>query len=97
MNEKNETGELTKEKKWRGYEIGFRYIAEKKYWNTNNFAIAVVARVTAGIDWAAYIAATEYDKPEKFTVHFAADHGAKLAEEDARHFFPELKDLRYRH
>ena len=73
-------------------------IIEGRYWNANGVAIAIVAVVTEGIDWAAYIGGgcngmTEH---EQDAVEWTAKHGAKLYEEDARHFFPEI-ELPYRY
>jgi len=33
------------------------YIIEGRYWNSNGKGIAIVASITKGIDWAAYIGA----------------------------------------
>jgi len=69
-------------------------IKEGRYWNTNGKGIAIVASITEGIDWAAYIGADE-DWEEEACIKCAAEYGAKLSESDARHFFPAV-ELPYR-
>jgi hypothetical protein len=69
-------------------------IIEGRYWNTNGKGITIVASITEGIDWAAYIGA-DNGWEEEACVKWAAEHGAKLSETDARHFFPDI-ELRYR-
>jgi len=69
-----------------------RKVIRGRYWNCNGVAIAIVAVVTEGIDWAAYIGGgcgsmTEH---EKDAVDWAAKYGAKLYERDARYFFPDV-------
>ena len=67
---------------------------EGRYWNCQGLNIAIVATITKGIDWAAYIGAD--DSPsEKAALNFIADYGSKLQEADARHFFPDI-ELPYR-
>ncbi len=68
---------------------------EARYWNTNGRGIAIVAVITEGIDWAAYIGA-DNGWCESDCCITAAQCGEKLSEPDARHFFPDIK-LRYRH
>ena len=70
---------------------------EGRYYNCNGFAVAIVASVTEPIDWAAYIGADDGSHSKRETVSFTADHGEKLPEEDARHYFPELKEMPYRY
>lgn len=69
---------------------------EGRFWNCNGVQIAIVAVVTKGIDWAAYIGS---DAPHSWheidTCNWAARHGDKLSESDAIHFFPDI-DLPYR-
>jgi|TARA_Y100000310_G_C20696669_1_gene826190 hypothetical protein len=67
---------------------------EGRYYNTNGKGIAIVAAVTKGIDWAAYIGADD-GWHESDCLDWAAKHGAKLSEQDARHFFPAI-ELPYR-
>ncbi len=69
-------------------------IHEGRYWNSNGKGITVVASITDGIDWAAYIGA-DNGWSEEACIKWAAEYGAKLIEADARHFFPDIK-LPYR-
>lgn len=66
-----------------------------RYWNSDGKGIAVVASITEGIDWAAYIGA-DNGWSEKECCERAAQYGDKLSEEDARHFFPGI-ELPYRY
>jgi len=73
---------------------------EGRFWNHGGKQLAIVASLTEVGEqgyWAAYIGT---DAPESWTEEdtclYAADHGCKLSEADARHFFPEIK-LPYRH
>ncbi len=72
-----------------------RKLIEGHYWNANYYAMAIVASITEGIDWAAYIGGADHTIPEGDAVQFVADRGCKLSEKDARHFFPNIK-LPYR-
>lgn len=69
---------------------------EGRFWNQGGKQIAIVACITEGIDWAAYIGT---DAPNSYheddTLKHVAKWGCKLSENDARHFFPAIK-LRYR-
>ena len=67
---------------------------EGGYWNAGGYAAAIVACVGHAGDWAAYIGGCPPDSEEDGLRHVAAS-GAKLTEEDARHFFPGV-ELRYR-
>ena len=67
---------------------------EGRYWNSNGFAVAVVALVTPQVDWGAYIGGASPEREEE-GLRFVATHGNKLTEEDARYFFPHI-DLKYR-
>lgn len=69
-------------------------IQEGRYWNSNSKGITVVAVITEGIDWAAYIGADD-GREEEACMRWTADYGAKLSREDAKHFFPGIK-LPYR-
>lgn len=78
-------------------------IIEGRYWNVNYAGIAIVASVTyvreEPFDWSAYVGAhTQIPSPypEEETIEFVWKYGAKLSERDARHFFPNLKDIPYR-
>ena len=68
---------------------------EARFWNSNGYQIAIVACITKGIDWAAYIGADKsYTEAE--TLRTVANWGAKLSAEDAKYFFPNIT-LPYRH
>lgn len=75
-------------------EGGGRAFYEGGYWNANGKGIAVVAVVTHGIDWAAYIGA-DNGWSEEACLQWAAGSGTKLSQKDAEHFFPDIK-LPYR-
>ena len=75
-------------------EGGGRRFYEGRYWNTNGKGIAVVAVVTDGVDWAAYVGADNGHR-EEACLQWTAENGAKLQKKDALHFFPEIK-LPYR-
>ena len=62
---------------------------EGRYWNNNSKGISIVALLTKGIDWAAYIGADD-GWEEDACIAWTAYHGAKLSEEDARYFFPDI-------
>ncbi len=68
---------------------------EARYWNSNSKGICVMAVVTNGIDWAAYIGA-DNGYSEKECMTSTCEYGAKLSENDARYFFPKM-ELPYRH
>lgn len=97
-----ETGEIPKElEDLREFFIrANKKIIVARYVNANYFAIAIVASVTyvdkKPIDWSAYIGATPSDCAYRQTVEYVWKRGVKLRERDARHFFPELKDVPYR-
>lgn len=78
-------------------EKGTKYNIHGRYFNAQGWAVAIVASVTHGLDWAAYIGATFGPLSEEETVQDVVKFGCKLPEEDARYFFPELKDMAYRH
>ena len=67
---------------------------EGRYWNTNGKGICIVAVITKGIDWAAYIGADNGYSEEK-CMETTCAYGSKLSESDARHFFPKI-ELPYR-
>ena len=67
---------------------------EARYWNANGYATAVVASITPGVDWAAYIGGCPPQSKEE-GLAVVAGQGCKLSEDDARHFFPDL-DMPYR-
>lgn len=74
--------------------LGDRQIIEGRYWNSNGRGICIVAVITEGIDWAAYIGA-DTGQREDDCIKWAASWGPKLSKEDARYFFPTI-DLPYR-
>lgn len=76
--------------------FGEQTIIEGRYYNANYYACAIVAVVTKGIDWAAYIGGASAEASEEDVVFFVATRGCKLSEKDARHFFPDIK-LLYRY
>ena len=67
---------------------------EGRYWNTNGVGICIVAVITRGVDWAAYIGGDE-GYSEQACLEWTAEYGAKLSAQDAKHFFPNI-DLPYR-
>jgi len=75
--------------------IGDQYIDGWRYWNANGYATVIVAVVTEGVDWAAYIGGAPDWIRERDAVSHVAQLGDKLAEADARHFFPAI-DVPYR-
>ncbi len=75
--------------------IGDRKLITARYYNANYYATAIVAAVTEGIDWAAYIGGADHTVSEEEAVQYVAAKGCKLSEEDARHYFPDIK-LPYR-
>ena len=69
---------------------------EGRFWNQGGKQLAIVACITKGIDWAAYIGTDAPDSyHEKDTCMEVAKTGCKLSVKDAQHFFPEIK-LPYR-
>lgn len=76
-------------------ELGTRIVVEGRYWNANGVGICIAAAITEGIDWAAYIGA-DNGYSEEHCKDWALLNGAKLSQEDARYFFPDI-DLPYRH
>ena len=75
--------------------IGNRTLITGRYYNANYYATAIVASITEGIDWAAYIGGADNHCSEKEAIQFVADRGCKLSENDARYYFPAIK-LPYR-
>lgn len=72
----------------------YKEALEARYWNVNGVGICIVAVVTKGIDWAAYIGADD-GWSEEACIRWATEKGAKLSQQDAHHFFPNIK-LPYR-
>jgi hypothetical protein len=71
-------------------------ILQARYYNVNGFAIAVVAVITSGVDWTAYIGATPSTFTEEETTNWVTRLGAKLSEKDARYYFSDIS-LPYRY
>lgn len=69
-------------------------IVEGRYYNVNAHPVAIVASITEGIDWAAYMGGGDDGESEDATLIAVARWGAKMLEADARHFFSI--DLPYR-
>jgi len=82
---------------WTFYEDKYKEQLEGRFWNCQGKQIAIIASVTKGVDWAAYIGT---DAPnsyhEKDTCIYTAEKGCKLTEKDARYYFPNI-ELPYRH
>jgi len=77
--------------------VGDKEIVSGRYYNANGSAVAIIAVVTEGIDWAAYIGGTQPDIPMEETQKWVAKYGCKLSEADARHYFGEdVTSLPYR-
>lgn len=73
--------------------IGVKTYLEGRYWNTGEYAVAIMAVSTEGVDWAAYIGATpSIGHREEDTMTHVCQWGSKLSERDARHFFPNIKE-----
>jgi len=74
-------------------DLGSKEVREGRYWNSG-YGVCIMASITKGIDWAAYIDADngyrEHDCMRK-----TLESGSKLSEADARHFFPDI-ELPYR-
>lgn len=70
---------------------------EARFWNQGGKQIAIVALVTKGVDWAAYIGTDAPDSyKEEDTLTYVSAKGCKLTEKDARYFFPNI-ELPYRY
>ena len=78
-------------------ESDYKKCLEGRFWNQAGKQIAIVAIITKGVDWAAYIGT---DAPDSYTENGTLQHvakwGCKLSEKDARYFFPNI-ELHYRH
>lgn len=75
-------------------EGGGRQFYEGRYWNANGSGICIIAVVTAGVDWSAYVG-SDNGWSENDCLRWTADYGVKLSAKDAKYFFPEIK-LPYR-
>lgn len=72
-----------------------------RYCNAAGFALAVVALVQFDNDgnmrdWAAYWHGCDKTAREEDAVRWVAEHGCKLSDRDAAHFFPSLPMECYR-
>lgn len=67
---------------------------EARFWCSNSCSIAIIASITYGVDWAAYIG-SDNSQAEDDTLQYVSRWGNKLSEKDARYFFPEI-ELPYR-
>jgi len=76
-------------------EAGTRQIIGGRFYNTNYYVTAIVASITTGIDWAAYIGGAPHDASYEQAYQFVADRGCKLDEGLARFIFPDI-ELPYR-
>ena len=72
------------------YENSHQLRLEGRFWNQGGKQLAIVACITKGVDWAAYVGT---DAPHSYredeTLKYVAERGCKLSEKDARHFFPD--------
>lgn len=77
-------------------DTGHNVKLEARFWCPGGKGIAIIASITKGIDWAAYIGTDAPDSYKEIdTLKYVASWGAKLSEKDARYFFPEI-ELPYR-
>lgn len=74
---------------------GQREVREGRYGCPQGRGICIVASITHGIDWAAYIGADQ-GRREADCITWTDHFGAKLTETDARHYFPDIT-MPYRH
>ena len=81
---------------YRFHDDEHRVKLEARFWNQGGKQLAIIASVTKGVDWAAYIGTDAPDSnTEDATLQHVAKWGCKLSENDARHFFPNM-ELPYR-
>lgn len=77
-------------------EDDYKAMCEARFWNQGGKHLAIIAVVTKGVDWAAYIGTDAPDSlDEDTTLKHVSEWGCKLSADDARHFFPAIK-LPYR-
>jgi hypothetical protein len=68
-------------------------IVAARYWNTNPYAVCIVAvRGDSGRDWAAYIAGASGAEFQEEAEIFAMQHGVKLAQREAEFHFRACLD-----
>lgn len=70
---------------------GTRTLHTAGYWNANGYATAIVAAVTNGCDWAAYIGGAD-PRREEDAYREVAQTGCKLDQRVARFFFPDVRE-----
>ena len=75
--------------------LGDRSIVVGRYFNSNYHAMAIVAVITEGVDWAVYANGVDYTIREREAAEWVAEYGDKLSSVDAKYFFPDIK-LPYR-
>lgn len=72
-------------------ETDYSQYLEGRFWNCQGRHMAIVACITKGEDWAAYIGTDAPDSyTEDETLKYVSKKGCKLAEKDARYFFPSI-------
>lgn len=71
-----------------------RTYVEGRYWNSGGMGMAIMAVITIGVDWTAYVGA-DNSRNEMDTCAYVCEQGSKLRVEDARYFFPDM-ELPYR-
>jgi len=77
-------------------ESDYHQSIEGRFWNQDGKQLAIVACISKGVDWAAYIGTdAPNSQDEDSTLNYVAKWGCKLSEKDARHFFPSIS-LPYR-
>ena len=76
-------------------ELGEQILVEGRYYNANWYACAIVAVITHGVDWAAYIGGCPHGISSMEAHKFVAETGSKLLSKDARYYFPDI-ELPYR-
>ena len=73
------------------YETDHSQHIEGRFWNCQGKQMAIVACITKGVDWAAYIGTDAPDSyTEDDTLKYVTSRGCKLSREDAIHFFPNI-------
>ena len=70
--------------------MGDRQLITGRYYNANYYATAIVASITEGIDWSAYIGGADHRVSEREAVEYVRAYGNKLSEADAKYFFPDI-------
>jgi len=76
--------------------MGARVYHPGPFWNVMGHYVVIVASLTMGIDWSAYIGATEAHGLTSTAIELVLESGDKLSREQAVFFFPHLRKLPYR-